>query len=69
MTLSKQNVKTFFLSTLIALSIKWVPRLKDVLITSLIKDERKLAFWMLKTEMKQWKHLNARKKNKVITVL
>ena len=38
-TLSKQNVKAFFSYTLIALNVKWVPRLKDVLMTSLIKDK------------------------------
>ena len=30
-TLCKQKVKTFFLSTLIALNVKWVLRFKDTL--------------------------------------
>ena len=29
-TLCKQKVKTFFLSTLIALNVKWVPRFNSI---------------------------------------
>ena len=30
-TLHKQKIKTFFLSTLIALNVKWIPRFKDTI--------------------------------------
>ena len=47
-TLCKQKVKTFFLSTLIALNVKWVPRLR--------KPQPNFQYYVKKVEAqaKEW---------------
>ena len=47
MTLCKQKVKTFFLSTLIALNPKWVPRLTDLTFNNLTHLKHLITFFIL----------------------